>query len=66
MKEKMEELLNVLKANKGTVIRVAGVALGAAIGLTVAAMVVAAQDASFDDDELGAVDLDEEPDDEPE
>lgn len=44
MKEKLAQLLETLKANKATVIRVAGIAIGAAVGVTVAAIVVNAQE----------------------
>lgn len=54
MNEKLAQLLEKLKANKGIVIRVTGVAIGALVGVAVASMVVAAQEAEFvSDDMLG-------------
>jgi hypothetical protein len=44
MKEKFAQLMETLKANKGVAIRVVGVVLGAAVGVAVASMVVAAQE----------------------
>ncbi len=44
MKEKLAQVLETLKANKATVIRVAGIAIGAVVGVTVAAIVINAQE----------------------
>ena len=52
MNEKLAKLLETLKANKGLVIRVTGVAIGALVGVAVAAIVVNAQEnAEFESDE---------------
>lgn len=52
MKEKIEQLFATVKANKGPVIRVAGVVLGALVGVTVATILVNAQEnAGFETDE---------------
>lgn len=60
MKEKMAQLLETLKANKATVIRVAGVAVGALVGVTVAAIVVNAQEnAEFESDDQLLLEEDE-------
>lgn len=63
MKEKLAKLMETLKANKGLVIRVTGVAIGALVGVAVASMVVAAQEAEFESDDMLAIE-DEESDDE--
>lgn len=47
MKEKFAQLMETIKANKGVAIRVVGVVLGAAVGVAVASMVVAAQEGEF-------------------
>lgn len=44
MKEKLEQFKAMLTANKATVIRVTGIAIGALIGVAVAAVVVNAQE----------------------
>lgn len=62
MNEKLAQLLEKVKANKGTVIRVAGVLTGALIGVAVASMIVAAQEAEFESDDLLALETDEESD----
>jgi enoyl-CoA hydratase/carnithine racemase len=60
MKEKLEQLKAMLKANKATVIRVAGVAIGALVGVAVAAVVVNAQEnAEFENDEQLLLDEEE-------
>lgn len=52
MKEKLAKLLETLKANKGTVIRVTGIAIGALVGVAVAAVVANAQEnAEFENDD---------------
>lgn len=63
MNEKLAQLLEKLKANKGIVIRVTGVAIGALVGVAVASMVVAAQESKFESDDMLAIE-DEESDDE--
>lgn len=56
MKEKIALLLEKIKANKGIVIRVAGVAVGALIGVAVASAIVASQEEGFELTELPDVD----------
>lgn len=56
MKEKIALLLEKLKANKGIVIRVAGVAVGALIGVAVASAIAASQEEGFELTELPDVD----------
>lgn len=52
MKEKLAQLLETLKANKGTVIRVTGITIGALVGVAVATIIVNAQEnAEFETDE---------------
>lgn len=58
MNEKLAQLLETLKANKGIVIRVAGVAIGAAVGVAVASMVLAAQESALESE--GLIDLESE------
>lgn len=60
MKEKLAQLLETLKANKATVIRVAGIAIGAVVGVTVAAIVVNAQEnAEFESEDQLLLEEDE-------
>jgi hypothetical protein len=60
MKEKLEQFLATLKANKATVIRVTGVALGALVGVAVAAIVVNAQEgAEFESEDQLLLEEDE-------
>lgn len=47
MKDKFNQLVETVKANKGVAIRAVGVLLGAAIGVAVASMVIAAQEGEF-------------------
>lgn len=47
MKDKLNQLVETVKANKGVAIRAVGVLLGAAIGVAVASMVIAAQESEF-------------------
>ncbi len=60
MKEKLAQLLETLKANKGTVIRVTGITIGALVGVAVAAIIVNAQEnAEFESDEQLLLDEEE-------
>lgn len=60
MKEKLEQLKAMLNANKATVIRVTGIAIGALVGVAVAAIVVNAQEnAEFESDEQLLLDEEE-------
>ena len=60
MKEKLAQLLATLKANKATVIRVTGIAVGALVGVTVAAIVVNAQEnAEFESEDQLLLEEDE-------
>lgn len=60
MKEKLAQLLETLKANKGTVIRVTGITIGALVGVAVAAVIVNAQEnAEFESDEQLLLDEEE-------
>lgn len=60
MKEKLAQLLETLKANKGTVIRVTGITIGALVGVAVATVIVNAQEnAEFESDEQLLLEEDE-------
>lgn len=60
MNEKLEQFKAMLKENKATVIRVTGIAIGALIGVAVAAVVVNAQEnAEFETDDQLLLEEDE-------
>lgn len=58
LSEQIAKMMETIKANKGVVIRVVGVVLGAAVGVAVSSMVIAAQDAELMGDDLAQLDGD--------
>lgn len=59
MNESFAKLLDKIKANKGTVIRITAVAVGALIGVAVAGIVISAQESEFVSEDMIPLDADE-------
>lgn len=59
MNEAFAKLLDKIKANKGTVIRITAVAVGALIGVAVAGIVISAQESEFVSEDMLPLETDE-------